>query len=140
MDPSPVWVSPCWGRRTGYRFASGSGLGAAPLRETDRVRVPAAVPSLVGPAPVATHSAVAMTPSRSLCASAGRRSAPVHRLDTESTTDVLPWPWLCEVTATPANREAGSATVEDEPAIGVHVTPSGEVDAVKVFPDRVTAR
>ena len=42
------------------------------------------------------------------------------------------------MTATPANTPAGSARVTDDPAMGVHVRPSGEVDAENVLPARVT--
>ena len=47
---------------------------------------------------------------------------------------------LCDVTATPADNTAGSVRVTVEPGITVQVTPSGEVEAVKVEPDRVTSR
>src|SRR5579871_5701239 len=49
-------------------------------------------------------------------------------------------PLACEVTASPASSVDPGAKVEAEPGITVQVTPSGEVEAVKVFPARVTIR
>jgi hypothetical protein len=50
------------------------------------------------------------------------------------------FPALCEVTASPARRVGPRLMVNVEPAIGVQLTPSTDMAAVKVFPDRVTCR
>ena len=48
---------------------------------------------------------------------------------------------LCEVTAKPRNRlPFKPATDTVEPGTGVHVTPSIDVDALKVVPLRLTSR
>ena len=60
--------------------------------------------------------------------------------DTESMVTEPSAPELWEVTARPASTVAGRASVVVEPGMGVHVLPSGDVDAVNVDPERVTDR
>jgi hypothetical protein len=54
------------------------------------------------------------------------------------TVDRVPVLW--DVTARPAKIVVPRSTVAVEPAMGVHETPSGEVKAVNVLPERVTSR
>jgi hypothetical protein len=53
---------------------------------------------------------------------------------------VLEAPPVWEVTARPPSKVAGRLTVADDPGMTVQSTPSGEVEAVKVEPVRVTSR
>jgi hypothetical protein len=56
--------------------------------------------------------------------------------DTESIVTVDSAPLLCDVTASPARTVGLRFTVAVEPAMMVHVTPSGEVKALNVLPAR----
>jgi hypothetical protein len=59
---------------------------------------------------------------------------------TLSNSTVLVVPVLCEVTARPSSTDAPSESVNVEFGIRVHVTPSVDVNAENVFPERDTFR
>jgi hypothetical protein len=60
-------------------------------------------------------------------------------MDSESNIAVTSWLVLCDVTARPdSNAPLSAGTVTVEPGITVHVTPSDDVEALKLVPLRVT--
>ncbi|MBV9542936.1 MAG: hypothetical protein JOY61_00985, partial [Chloroflexi bacterium] len=79
----------------------------------------------------ATFAAGASAGAAAVC------GAPVP-IVTVSNVTVLSAPVLCDVTARPASTVPVIEMVTLEPAIGAHVTPSVDVYAVNVVPERAT--